>query len=53
MTKITLIYSVKNAFNPTSEVHNIENGAFQNAQFADAFQTEITVASGLCIFSLL
>ena len=31
--KITLIYSVKNAFNPTSEVKNIENGVFQNAPF--------------------
>ena len=34
--KITLIYSVKNAFNPTSEVQNIENGVFQNAPFANA-----------------
>ena len=34
--KITLIYSVKNAFNPTSEVQNIENGVFQNAPFASA-----------------
>ena len=33
--KITLIYSVKNAFNPTSEVQNIENGVFQNAPFAN------------------
>ena len=32
--KIILIYSVKNAFNPTSEVQNIENGVFQNAPFA-------------------
>ena len=29
--KITLIYSVKNEFNPTSEIQNIGNGAFQNA----------------------
>ena len=34
--KITLIYCVKNAFDPTSEVQNIENGMFQNAQFANA-----------------
>ena len=34
--KITLIYSVKNAFNPTSEVQNIENRVFQNALFANA-----------------
>ena len=34
--KITLIYSVKNAFNPTSEVQNIENGVFQNAPFSNA-----------------
>ena len=34
--KITLIYSVKNEFNPTSEVQNIGNGAFQNAPFANA-----------------
>merc|ERR1712020_373819 len=34
--KITLNYSVKNAFNPTSEVQNIENGVFQNAPFASA-----------------
>ena len=33
--KITLIYSVKNAFNPTSEVQNIENGVFQNTPFAN------------------
>ena len=33
--KITLIYSVKNAFNPASEVQNIENGVFQNAPFAN------------------
>ena len=32
--KSTLIYGVKNAFNPTSEVQNIENGVFQNALFA-------------------
>ena len=32
----TLIYSVKNAFNPTSEVQNIENGVFQNSPFANA-----------------
>ena len=31
--KITLIYNVKNVFNPTSEVQNIGNGAFQNAPF--------------------
>ena len=29
------MYSVKNEFNPTSEVQNIENGAFQNAPFAN------------------
>ena len=34
--KITLIYSVKNEFNPTSEVQNIGNVAFQNAPFANA-----------------
>ena len=34
--KITLIYFVKNAFNPASEVQNIENGVFQNALFANA-----------------
>ena len=34
--KITLIYSVENVFNPTSEVQNIENGVFQNALFANA-----------------
>ena len=34
--KITLIYSVKNEFNPTSEVQNIGNGAFQNTPFANA-----------------
>ena len=33
--EITLIYSVKNAFNPTSAVQNIENGMFQNALFAN------------------
>ena len=33
--KITLIYSVKNGFNPTSEVQNIENGVFQNTPFAN------------------
>ena len=33
--KITLTYSVKNEFNPTSEVQNIGNGAFQNAPFAN------------------
>ena len=33
--KITLIYSVKNEFNPTSEDLNIRNGAFQNAPFAN------------------
>ena len=53
--KITLIYSVKNAFNPTSEVQNNENGVFQNAPFANAclqmgvFQTGITVASWLIV----
>ena len=31
--KITLIYCVENAFNPTSEVQNIENRVFQNAPF--------------------
>ena len=35
MMKITLIYCVENAFNPTSEVQNIENGVFQNAQLAN------------------
>ena len=34
--KITLIYSVKNAFDPTSEVQNIEFGVLQNAPFANA-----------------
>ena len=34
--KITLIYFVDNAFNPISEVQNIENGVFQNAPFANA-----------------
>jgi len=34
--KITSIYSVKNAFNPTSEFHNIENGVFRNALFVNA-----------------
>ena len=34
--KIPLIYSVKNEFNPTSEVQNIGNGAFQNTPFANA-----------------
>ena len=29
------MYSVKNEFNPTSEVQNIGNGAFQNALFAN------------------
>ena len=33
--KITLIYCVENAFNPTSEVQNIENRVFQNALFAN------------------
>ena len=33
--KITLIYCVKNEFNPTSEVQNMGNGAFQNAPFAN------------------
>ena len=33
--KISLLYSVKNAFNPTSEVQ-IENGVFQNAPFENA-----------------
>ena len=43
--KITLIYSVKNEFNPTSEVQNIGNGAFQNAPFANIpFANGITVA---------
>ena len=39
--KITLIYSVKNAFNPTSEVQNIgnanalfENGSFPNGGYS-------------------
>ena len=32
----TLIYCVENAFNPTSEVQNIENRVFQNAPFANA-----------------
>ena len=34
--KIALIYSVKNEFNPTSEVQNIGNGTFQNTPFANA-----------------
>ena len=34
--KITLIYSVKNEFNPSSEVQNIGNRVFQNALFANA-----------------
>ena len=34
--KITLIHSVKNTFNPTSEVQNIENGAFQNVPFTSS-----------------
>ena len=34
--EITLIYYVKNAFNPTSEIQNIENGVFQNAPFANS-----------------
>ena len=34
--KISLIYCVKNAFNPTSEVQNIENRVFQNALFANS-----------------
>ena len=34
--KITLIYSVKNEYNPTSEVQNIGNGAFQIAPFPNA-----------------
>ena len=34
--KIVLIYSVKNAFNPTSEVQNTENRVFRNAPFANA-----------------
>ena len=33
--KITLIYSVRNEFNPTSEILNIENGVFQNAPYAN------------------
>ena len=33
--KITLIYSIKNVFNPTSEVQNIDNRVFQNAPFAN------------------
>ena len=33
--KITLIYCVKNEFNPPSEVQNMGNGAFQNAPFAN------------------
>ena len=33
--KITIIYNVKNVFNPTSEVQKIENGVFQNAPFAN------------------
>ena len=33
--KTTLIYCIKNEFNPTSEVQNIENGMFQNAPFAN------------------
>ena len=56
--KITLIYSVKNEFNPTSEVQNIGNGAFQNAPFANipfaneqtgCLQTVITVAYGAIV----
>ena len=31
--QITLIYSDKNAFNPTSQVQNIGNGAFNNIVF--------------------
>ena len=34
--KITSMDSVKNEFNPTSEVQNIGNGAFQNVPFANA-----------------
>ena len=33
--KITLICSDENAFNPTSEAQNIENGVFQNAPFGN------------------
>ena len=33
--KITLMCSVKNEFNQTSDVQNIGNGAFQNAPFAN------------------
>ena len=34
--KITSIYCVKNSFNPTSKVQNIENGVFQYALFTNA-----------------
>ena len=56
MIKNTLIYCVKNEFNPTSEVQNIENGVFQNTPFGIAqtdtkqqmavFQIVVKVASG-------
>ena len=47
--KITYIYCIINEFNPTFEVQNMENEAFQNASFWNAlFQmgTRVTVASG-------
>ena len=49
------MYSVKNEFNPTSEVQNIGNGAFQNALFANiplqtgCLQTVITIAYEQCV----
>ena len=50
--KITLIYSVKNEFNPTSEVQNIENEVFENAPFANGFfQMVVTVASGSSFYN--
>ena len=39
--KITLIYSIKNEFNPTSKVQNIGNGAFYNTQFSIFLTSEV------------
>ena len=41
------IYSVINDFNPTFEVQNMGNKAFQNVSFPN--EKETTVASGLCL----
>ena len=46
--KITLIYCVKNEFNPTSEVQNMGNGAFQNAPFANILFANGSFPNGGC-----